>query len=282
MRNRQRGCLLVAAAFFGIGVCTAPASAIKPISKTGWVKGFLLTEYYPAPESWFEGKRVTMPGLSRKGRVDWLYSAQGISMEGDGIGTNGQRYHISGLGAGGWIAANGKPARFGVGGVFAPVWRTAPSWRNRRGAVTFPLEFGGWSNGAPRRTVPNRGITFKAGPSRQLRYLRSVASDPRLIPLGSLVYLETYATRSNPQLGWMYAEDTGGAIKGKHLDIYRRPPATKEGGSRVQRGKRVFVVPKRHVAEYLRRHPRSATLASDLRVPRPPQSILNRIALGRW
>ncbi|WP_341356408.1 3D domain-containing protein [Rossellomorea sp. y25] len=41
---------------------------------------------------------------------------------------------------------------------------------------------------------------------------RVIAVDPSVIPLGSKVYVEGY--------GYSRAEDTGGAIKGKRIDIY--------------------------------------------------------------
>ncbi|BCB03769.1 3D domain-containing protein [Bacillus sp. KH172YL63] len=41
---------------------------------------------------------------------------------------------------------------------------------------------------------------------------RVIAVDPAVIPLGSKVYIEGY--------GYARAEDTGGAIKGKRIDIY--------------------------------------------------------------
>ena len=41
---------------------------------------------------------------------------------------------------------------------------------------------------------------------------RTVAVDPKLIPLHSIIYVDG--------LGTFVAEDVGGAVKGKHLDIY--------------------------------------------------------------
>jgi 3D (Asp-Asp-Asp) domain-containing protein len=40
----------------------------------------------------------------------------------------------------------------------------------------------------------------------------TIAVDPTIIPLGSIVYI--------PGLGVRYAEDTGGAVKGAHIDVF--------------------------------------------------------------
>lgn len=46
---------------------------------------------------------------------------------------------------------------------------------------------------------------------------RTIAVDPNVIPLGSLVYIES----DSPYVGGFYvAEDTGGAIKGNKIDVY--------------------------------------------------------------
>ncbi|WP_170065534.1 3D domain-containing protein [Abditibacterium utsteinense] len=53
----------------------------------------------------------------------------------------------------------------------------------------------------------------------------AVAVDPRLIPLGSKLYIEGY--------GYGFACDTGGAIKGKHIDLaFNSPSAAMRHGKR--------------------------------------------------
>ena len=52
------------------------------------------------------------------------------------------------------------------------------------------------------------GITFTGVPAQAYH---TVAVDPDVVPLGSMIYIEG--------LGWWKAEDTGNMIKGKRLDI---------------------------------------------------------------
>ena len=148
-----------------------PIKAGAPSGSGGpgrWLGGFELTEYYPSLEAWFVGAPVPAPGLPGRHRIDWLYSARGLSMEGDGIGLDGRQYHVDNLGTGGWLTAGGGAgARFGIGND-APYWRTGGFWRASSGALTFPLAVGGWSHGVGVRYVPSPGIT-----SPQVRHARS-------------------------------------------------------------------------------------------------------------
>ena len=251
--------VLAAALVVATGAAMLPASASAALKKETWLSGVTITEYFPAPEAWFVGERVNTPGVSRKSRVDWLYSARGMSMEGDGIGTNGKRYHINNLGSSGWITSRGKNASFGVGGVFSPFWRGEGYWRSKSGSVTFPLETGGWYNGTGTRYVRPTGISFASGPSLDLKYYRSVAVDLSLIPRGSLVYVPSYKSKNKD--GWFRADDTGGAIDGRHIDVYRPPPSRSSDSGNYMTGKRIFVVPKNRISAYLKANPAAARSA---------------------
>ncbi len=109
--------------------------------------------------------------------------------------------------------------------------------------MTFPLLTGPWSNGMGRSWVqPPAGISFAPGPGTPgLRYYRTIAVDPNLIPLGSRVYIPFYKKINGS--GWFKAIDTGGAIKGRHIDVYRPPPAVVDDLGRLLRKQRILVVP---------------------------------------
>ena len=217
----------------------------RPLAQPQWLAHTVVTEYWPAPERWFVGRAVAAPGLPGAHRVDWLYSARGLPMEGDGIGLDGHRYHFGGPWHLAWVNAAGKPTAPCNTGFWTngrPFW-PAFGWRNDAGEVTFPLAAGGWSNGEPARELrPPANLRFLTGPSRPLRYWRSVAVDPHLIPLGSRVFVP--ALCATPSRGWFVAADTGGTvISGHHIDVYRPPPRTPEGGQMLT-GETIFVIPK--------------------------------------
>ena len=160
-------------------------------------------------------------------------------MEGDGVTLGGAKVHIDALGGSGWVDAAGRRFSFGSGG--SPFWRGENLWKNSSGAVTFPLLSGGWSHGKAKKFIRNKGISFASGASLPLTYYRSIAVDPRFIPMRSRVYVPAY--KKAQYHGWMCALDTGGAIKGHHIDVYRPAPAEAFGSGYSLSGEWVYVVP---------------------------------------
>ena len=206
-----------------------------------WLSEVTITEYWPAPERWFIGQLVRAPGLAGRHRIDWLYSAMGLSIEGEGVGLDGRMYHIDALGDGGWVTASGastSPADGWSSGP--PYWRAGGYWSNRAGGVTFPLQRGGWSAGTGRRYVRLPGVSFASGSSLPLRYYQSIAVDPSVIPLGSRVYIPAY--KHDGHGGWFVAQDTGGAIAGPHVDVYRSPPTSAANSGQYLTGQRLYVI----------------------------------------
>jgi 3D (Asp-Asp-Asp) domain-containing protein len=213
------------------------------ITTPRWLGGFEITEYFSVPERWFVGRRVRAPGIPGRHRVDWLYSSNGVAMEGDGIGLDGRHYHFASGGDAGWINGAGRRTR---ASACASRWsRGMPrwlegGWRNAGGEVTFPLESGGWSNGTGVRELSYAGVTFAPGSSQPLQPYRTVAVDPDLIPKGSRLYIPAYKSVNG---GWFVATDTGGAIIGRHIDVYRPPSGSIDDGGRYMTHRRVYVQP---------------------------------------
>ena len=208
-----------------------------------WMGSVTITEYWPAPESWFVGALVSVPGLSSRHRIDWLYSAMGVSMEGEGLGLDGRMYHIDALGRrrlGDRRRALDRRQR-PAGPAASPFWRSGGFWKNRSGAVTFPLHKGGWYNGRGHRYVPLPHVSFAPGASLPLHFYQSIAVDPSVIPLGSEVYVPAYAHDGHG--GWFTAQDTGGAITGHHIDVYRNPPASSTTSGQYMTNQRMYVIP---------------------------------------
>jgi 3D domain len=212
------------------------------ITTPRWIANAVVTEYYPIRETWFDGKPVPAPGLGGRHRVDWLYGPHGVAMNGEGIGADGRFYHFAGPYSLGWVDRGGEgttPCWNGSWTDGRAAW-LAFGWRNRLGEVTYPLAGGRWSNGPPVRylSLP-AGLRFSLGRSRALPFWRAVAVDPRVVALGSRVFLPAYC--DTPAHGWFRALDTGGAIIGFHFDVYRAPPATLVLHS--LRGQRAYVLP---------------------------------------
>ncbi|MFL5860234.1 MAG: 3D domain-containing protein [Solirubrobacteraceae bacterium] len=245
-RSGSGGAAILGAALGPVAATPAHVPAPPGRRATGrWLKGVAITEYWPAPERWFVGEMVQAPGLPGLHRIDWLYSATGISMQGEGIGLNGRTYHIDALGSGGWVTATGNATSPSDGwSAGAPYWRAGGYWRNGERQVTFPLGDGNWSNGPGFTYVPLPDVTFAAGPALPLRYDQSIAVDPGVIPLGSRVFVPAY--RNDGHGGWFIAQDTGGAITGRHIDVYRPPPASPFDTGQSLASQRIFVIKPHH------------------------------------
>jgi hypothetical protein len=228
----------------GLAPTSTTPSIPTPPSKHArgrWLTGVTITEYWPSPESWFVGELVKAPGLTGMHRIDWLYSATGVSMQGEGIGLDGRLYHLESTGEAGWVTAGGQPTSPSDGWLSgAPYWLAGGYWRNSERAVTFPLAAGGWSAGPGRKYVPRADVSFAPGGRPKLRYYQSIAVDPGVVPLGSRVYIPAY--QNDGHGGWFIAQDIGGAINGRHIDVYRPPPPTAGTAGRFYAGQRIYVI----------------------------------------
>jgi hypothetical protein len=99
---------------------------------------------------------------------------------------------------------------------------------------------GAWTAGSPVWSGSSSRARFAPGPSLPLTYWHDVAVDPQLIQRGSSIFVRSYC--DTPSHGWFVAADTGGAIIGRHLDVFRRPPKVPWSGN-LRRDQRIYVVP---------------------------------------
>ena len=99
--------------------------------------------------------------------------------------------------------------------VFAGARTKAPAPQAKPDSVTEPLDpEGGRSLSVLAYSYCLRGVTASG------RYTKHgiIAVDPRVIPLGSRIYVPGY--------GWGIAADTGGLIKGNKIDLWK--PTSRE------------------------------------------------------
>ena len=209
-----------------------PAAADAKLRKRQWITNFVVTEYWPVPENWFTGKKVSAPGLKRPARIDWLYSARGVSMEGDGVDSDGRRVHIDCLGRAGWINKKGRRTVPGSDGWSGgpPFWRNARIWFNKRGLPTFPLSAGGWSDGKGRRYSRQFGYLLRRRPVARPGLLRLDRGGPRLHPARQP---HLHPRLQDPSTAAGSAPRTPAArSSARHLDVFRPPPAERFGNGR--------------------------------------------------
>jgi 3D (Asp-Asp-Asp) domain-containing protein len=179
---------------------------------------FQLTYYWFAGESTFVGKPITAPGIAGTYREDFLYSARGVPMEGTGTALSTAHVHYAGTNGGYWVNKAGQKTVPGASGWSngAPYWRDG-GWRNASGGVTYQRKDNSWVNGT--------GVTHRAyhdifgpGAGTDVTEWLSIATDLSVIPRGTHVYVPRLA--GSPAHGCFRADDTGGAIIGRHIDVF--------------------------------------------------------------
>jgi len=254
---------LAMAAIGAVAACLgalAPVAAAQTASglppRPQQLGSYWITYYWFVPESAFTGARIVPKGLTTPYREDFLYSARGIAMQGTGTADDGKMLHWR-SGAGAWVNKEGQETRtsaagFTNGSPYARPggcvwWALDPATGRPNPAATdrirptFPNEDGTWANppanpsayapvcdraavaagGEDNKAVRNYPDTFGIGMGTQVTPWRSIATDRSVIPKGARIYIE--ALKDTPAKGCFSADDTGGAIIGKHIDVLIPP-----------------------------------------------------------
>ncbi len=152
----------------------------------GWLSNFHITNYTLAQEKNFSGAKVMARGPKGEKlgsfRQDFLCSGKGIAMQGTGL------------------SESGKYVKFimGTGGGWKPGFTALKNCDAAR------FEFVDTVFGARGESVP-------------LEAFRSIAVDPKVIRLGSYVWIGEIKGELG---GWFRADDTGGAIDRRDIDVY--------------------------------------------------------------
>lgn len=142
---------------------------------------FEITGYTLAMEKDFSGKPVTANGLDEEYDDAFLYSGTGVVMQGTGKGRNGKL-----------VKYTGSKAK----------WLPKYRWVADESVCTFKI-------------VAKH--TGRAG--RELAAGRSIAVDPGIVPLDHWVEIVGPPGRKTG-VGLRQADDTGGKIRGRHIDDY--------------------------------------------------------------
>ena len=249
--------LVVLGGVLTFGASSANAQTIPPRPQA--LGEFWITYYWFVPEQWFTTKRIVALGLVKPYREDFLFSARGIAMQGTGTGDDGVMLHWR-SGKGAWVNKDGAKTDTAAGGFtngspFARPggctwWTIGPD--GKPGAdtkrPTFPNDDGTWTNPPvdPASVLPvcdrvaatakaeyptghdwnSRGYpdTFGIGIGAAVKEWRSIATDRSVIPKGTAIYIEAF--KDTPSKGCFIAEDTGGAIIGRHIDVLVPPDKT--------------------------------------------------------
>jgi 3D (Asp-Asp-Asp) domain-containing protein len=166
-----------------------------------------VTAYNIALEEELRGKKTgnsaqdaSPGGLSGAFYKEFLYSAYGVCMQGSGRALGGQTIAYR-SGGGGWVDKDGVPTP-------PSDWSVRPPfWIRDEAEVRF--------------TELPEGV-YKGSYGTALPWY-TIAVDRAVLPIGSIVYIPALAGKAvgkETLSGYFLAADTGGAIRGKRVDIF--------------------------------------------------------------
>jgi 3D (Asp-Asp-Asp) domain-containing protein len=181
-----------------LGGCISPRDdeSVGVVQAASVINDAQITYYTVAEEAKLTGTKTgdygsfAPRGLGGKTyKKEFICSAWGVAMQGTGLGLDGKYVHWK-RGGGCWLARDGRCTTSGDR-------QRPPFWLNNCESAEFEYV---------------NKVTGASG--RELVENYSCAVDPKVIPLGSYVWMES-------EQRWCRADDTGGWIKGNHIDIFR-------------------------------------------------------------
>jgi 3D (Asp-Asp-Asp) domain-containing protein len=199
------------------GLDASPSAAI--------INDCFVTGYYCVYDSELGGTQTVKRKISDNKytlKASFLFGGLGIAMQGTGkTGPNGDYIKYTG-GGGCFVRISGPRAGRNLQGR----WVISPRILRSRYACLGITDFTGFGNLAlarPGRASYTRNSSVAGSTGQALSSWYSIAADPSLLPPGKICTLvfKKGATMPHGDISANFkAEDTGGAIKGRHIDIY--------------------------------------------------------------
>jgi 3D (Asp-Asp-Asp) domain-containing protein len=183
------------------------------------------TGYYCVYDSELAGSQTITKTISNNAyilKASFLFGGRGVAMQGTGkTAPNGDYIKYTG-GAGCFVHISGPDAGRNLKGQ----WVENPQVLRNRYARLGITDFTGFGNLAlsyPDRATFSRTSSVAGSSGQTLTPWLSISVDPSLIPLGQtckLSFKNSTAKASGVKYSTFRADDIGGSIKGKHIEIY--------------------------------------------------------------
>jgi len=189
------------------------------------IRNVYATGYYCVYNSQIEGSQTINETISNDNytlKASFLFGGRGIAMQGSGrTGPAGDYIKYTG-GGGFFVRLTGPSAGRNLDGL----WIENPDVVRQRYARIGITDFTGFGNLAlryPQKAKFCKTSSFIGSSGHTLTAWKSISIDPDFIPLGQVIEInfknENNSLNAESQ-GNFVAEDTGSAIKGKHIEIY--------------------------------------------------------------
>jgi 3D (Asp-Asp-Asp) domain-containing protein len=211
--------LIVLAGILASGSSVPSVSEVSPSQQTVITDCFA-TGYFCVYNNEIEGIQTVTKNISNTNltlKASFLFGGQGVAMQGTGrTAANGD--YIKYAGGGGYFVRLAGP---NAGKNLEGRWVINPDALRSRYARLGITDFNGFGNLAlanPAKAAYISVTSVIGSTGRPLTAWRSISVDPALLSLGKTVTIRFKNSTDNFIIA--KADDTGSAIKGKHIEIY--------------------------------------------------------------